>query len=299
MALEKGNTPLQCLLKYLLLVTLCVLDEALDDESAESVAHHLVQYGRSVRGIPDEFRDQRRPLGLQTARMLSFRSYFQSLLHDMAGALAPPETVHVSSDGANYLALVLEATVLQHVLNHVVAIQVCSQEIDARSKTVQQVLELLGGTVLQKTLDDTTSIHMAGHSHRVGLDSQNDEIYRIWWHLLDASLDDMVAMHAVDAGHDIFLQLLRHVLLGLAGNAFNGLLYYPTSIDVVGQVQDFRPHFVHELLTLIDSANLEKFLDDEVRIHVACQFCCFVLYQHKGLFSLITRRLAQRTLHEA
>lgn len=69
------------------------------------------------------------------------------------------------------------------------------------------------------------------------LDNEGDGV---WRHLLHALLDDMVAVHAFDARHDVLLQLLGHQQLRLARHVLDRLLHDAATVRLVRQHEQLR-----------------------------------------------------------
>mmetsp|Transcript_25419 Transcript_25419/g.64800 ORF Transcript_25419/g.64800 Transcript_25419/m.64800 type:complete len:210 (+) Transcript_25419:795-1424(+) len=203
--------------------------------------------------------------------MLSDSRDLESLLHDIAGALLLGKVKDVPLHHPEDRLLILHPAMLQHVLDHVVAVVVCSERVNAPQDGIQHVLQLVGGAMLEQALDDAATVHVGGHALSLFLHRLDDEGNRVGRHLLDALLDDVVAVHAFDARDDVLLQLLCNEHLRLPRHVLDGLLNDAATMCLVGEVNELGEECLHQVLALVDGTDVEKLLDDEVAEWVAAQ----------------------------
>mmetsp|Transcript_70437 Transcript_70437/g.181539 ORF Transcript_70437/g.181539 Transcript_70437/m.181539 type:complete len:339 (-) Transcript_70437:707-1723(-) len=248
-----------------------MLNHALHDEVAEAVVHHLTKRRVVVAGLTDHLAHQCRALLLHHLGMLSDRRDLNGLLHHVAGALVPRELHDVGLNHGDDPLLVVPAPMLEHVLHHVVAVGVLREPGDGVQNQVQHPLQLVRGAVLEKALHDAAAVHVRGHLLRLVLDGLDDERHRVGGHLLDALLDHVVAVHALDAADDVVLELVGDGQLGLARDVLDCLLDNAAAVRLVREAQELGNHLIDQRPALVQCADVEELLDNEIAEGIVCQ----------------------------
>mmetsp|Transcript_124182 Transcript_124182/g.322551 ORF Transcript_124182/g.322551 Transcript_124182/m.322551 type:complete len:300 (-) Transcript_124182:328-1227(-) len=153
--------------------------------------------------------------------------------------------------------------------------------------------------MLKKTLGHAAAIHVRGHALSFGLHSFDDEGHGVGGHLLDALLDDMVAVHALDARNDILLELRCHHELRLTGHVLDRLLDDTATMCLIRKYQKLRVQFSNDFFLLVHTPNIEKFLHNKVTVRIVCQCNEVALDAREDQLLVVLFGSIKRTLQEA
>mmetsp|Transcript_31111 Transcript_31111/g.67094 ORF Transcript_31111/g.67094 Transcript_31111/m.67094 type:complete len:292 (+) Transcript_31111:658-1533(+) len=164
---------------------------------------------------------------------------------------------------------------LQHVLNNVVAIGILGQDSHIAEDLLKHRLQLVRHTVLQESLDHPATVHMPSGFFRFLLHCSDDEIDRIWRHLLDAFLNNMVSVHVPYAVVHVIFQLPGDLLLRLFGDSINRLLDDSATTLVLRQFGHIALQSRHHGLPLLCVSRIKDLLHQVVAVGVLCQVWCF------------------------
>ena len=143
----------------------------------------------------------------------------------------------------------------KYVLDNVVAVLILYELVGGRVELLKYALRLLGRAMFENALDDSAAVRMGAQRVHLAGKGADDKLKGTWLHALDALLYDMITI------------LVFHALENVA------------------------IEFTHDLLLLLRSDRLQRFLNDSAAIHLQRerQYMSAYLYNYK--FSCYFSRL--------
>jgi hypothetical protein len=121
---------------------------------------------------------------------------------------------------------------------------VISQIIDVHHDLIQYRSRLFISAVLQYPLNNSTSICMDAQAIDIVSDGNNDEVKCLRRHLLNALLDNVVAVLVVDAVKNSIFQFTHQQLLLRERDDFECFLDYSAPVHGLGEFEDIAKQLV-------------------------------------------------------
>mmetsp|Transcript_556 Transcript_556/g.1767 ORF Transcript_556/g.1767 Transcript_556/m.1767 type:complete len:267 (-) Transcript_556:386-1186(-) len=161
--------------------------------------------------------------------------------------------------------------ILQDVPDDILAEKILRQPCGVLDDPLDNLGHLSQFAVLQQPLDYAAAIHVRGDFGRLCLYRANDERARLRRHDVDDLLDDVVAVHALDARHHVLLHRPGHAHEVLGGREVHRLLHDAAAVRVVGDVQHDRHQCTHQKPLLLRVTDVEQHHQDLAAAHVASE----------------------------
>mmetsp|Transcript_40643 Transcript_40643/g.94308 ORF Transcript_40643/g.94308 Transcript_40643/m.94308 type:complete len:229 (+) Transcript_40643:1055-1741(+) len=184
------------------------------------------------------------------------------------------------------------------MLNDIVSVLIVYKVLGALNNLIQHHVDLAVFAILQNSLNHPTSVGVGGQRHNVAEKVVNNKLNRRPGRLLNALLDNMVAVLVTHALHDMTFKLLQERGLKLPLNHFDCLLHHPAPVHVERERKHPPPHGRGEGGPLVVCPPLHKLLDHVVSKEVSHQRECVWEERLKHLLLLGRRRDLELCLDE-
>mmetsp|Transcript_4753 Transcript_4753/g.10904 ORF Transcript_4753/g.10904 Transcript_4753/m.10904 type:complete len:210 (+) Transcript_4753:579-1208(+) len=193
--------------------------------------------------------------------MFTSRGGLKALLDHVTGVLVLAELQDIIAHLVDDTLLVFRVAMLENVTNDIVAIWISGELSDASENLTQHPFQSLWGAMLQKALNDATSIDVRSHGFSLVLHSLHDKRHGLRRHLFDALLDHVVAMHRLDAIKNSMLQLSSQHRLKFWWANLERLLNDTAAMHLQGELHHGLSELLDDGTTLVRSANVKKLLN--------------------------------------